>query len=91
MKLFGCSYLHTLDAHILAGAVNNLESFELDIHSDLTVQQAWCILTEAKMTTTLKRLRICVNNYASYLDPLVAEVGTIIPHLYIEKIKRWHL
>ena len=89
MKLFGCSYLHTLDAHILAGAVNNLESFELDVHSDLTVQQAWCILTEAKMTTTLKRLRICVNNYASYLDPLVAEAETIIPHLYIQKIKRW--
>ena len=88
MKLFGCSYLHTLDAHILAGAVNNLESFELDVHSDLTVQQAWCILTEAKMTTTLKRLRICVNNYASYLDPLVAEAEKIIPHLYIEKIKK---
>ena len=60
----------------------------MDVHSDLTVQQAWCILTEAKMTTTLKRLRICVNNYTSYLDPLVAEVETIIPHLYIEKIKK---
>lgn len=90
MTLFGCSRLHRLDADILASAVNNLESFELNYQSFLTVHQTERILTVAKKTRTLKKLSTWVNytivpGYTSFLDPLVTEAEKIIPDLNIEK------
>ena len=90
MTLRNCSHLGNIEVDTLASAVNNLESFELDCDSYLSVREIERIFQVTKKRTALKRLSIWVYGYVSYAYPsflpLVADAAKIIPELYIQKV-----
>ena len=82
LKKLSLTSLGTIDANLLALAVNKLECFE---SIDLSVHQMEKILTKALEATSLKKLNICGHYIISPDLELIAEAKKVIPFISIDR------